>query len=146
MHQSIWVYKPEFVTSLSVHHQPAIKTTTVNWEHELVFIRQRIPVRLSQTEVHMGCALQAGTHSSFLFHFICFHLHFSGHRNFAHNGAYLLDQNQRHNLGCAWNIAVYFSRFVGRKMQTFSTPRLGAHWLYLGTGPEQCRQWYPRAL
>ncbi len=39
MHQSIWVSKPGFVTSLSVHHQPAIKTTTVNWEHELVFIR-----------------------------------------------------------------------------------------------------------
>ena len=40
MYQSIWVYKPGFVTSLSVHHQPAIKTTRVNWEHELVFIQQ----------------------------------------------------------------------------------------------------------
>ena len=38
MHQPIWVYKPGFVTGLSVHHQPAIKTR-VNWEHELVFIR-----------------------------------------------------------------------------------------------------------
>ncbi len=48
MHQPIWVYKPGFVTGLTVHHQPAIKITRVNWKHDLVFIRQALRMKWMQ--------------------------------------------------------------------------------------------------